>query len=215
MLAGISQWVGATKLGGSNAKKIMMSVAVLGASASIAALGTFASFTSTTSASQNVGAGTVSVALGAPGAGNRIDVTASNIVPGDTMQRAFQLTNDGTVDLASIALTTVATASSLLDTDATNGLQMAIDRCSQAWTETGVSPAFVYTCGGSTSTVLASRAVIGSGLALSNLAATTAGSTDYLRLTLTFPVSADNTLQGLSSTVQFSFVAAQRAATNK
>jgi len=27
--------------------------------------------------------------------------------------------------------------SSLLDTDATNGLQMVIDKCSQAWTESG------------------------------------------------------------------------------
>lgn len=197
-------------------KKILLSAGVLGAAASIAGLGTFATFTSTTSASQTVGSGTVTIALGATGAAtNRLTVAASNIVPGDTMQRGFNLANSGNDDLASITLTTTATTSSALDTDATNGLQMAIDRCSVAWTEAGTTPAFTYTCSGTTSAVLASRAVIGASIALSNLTTTTAGTTDYLRLTLTFPSAAGNTLQTLSSTIQYSFTGTQRTATNK
>lgn len=196
--------------------KILLTVTAMGAAASIAGLGTFATFTSTTSASQTVGSGTVTIALGATGAAtNRLTVAASGIVPGDTMQRGFNLANSGTQDLASITLTTAATTSSTLDTDATNGLQAIIERCSVAWTEAGVSPAFTYTCGGSTSTVLATRAVIGSALALSNLGSTTAGATDYLRLTLSLPSSAGNSLQGLSSTVSYTFTGTQRAATNK
>lgn len=202
-------------LTGPTAKRLILSVAILGASASVAGLGTFATFTSTTSASQSVGSGTVTIALGAVGAANRLTTAASGIVPGDTMQRAFNLANSGSQDLASIVLTTSATTSSTLDTDATSGLQMAIDRCSVAWTEAGVSPAYTYTCSGSTSTVLSSRAVIGSSIALSNLTTTTAGNTDYLRLTLTFPSGAGNSLQGLSSTIQYSFVGTQRASTNK
>ena len=54
----------------------------------------------------------------------------------------------GSTDLSAITLTTGASPSSLLDTDATNGLQIAIDKCSVAWTEAGSSPAFTYTCGG-------------------------------------------------------------------
>jgi spore coat-associated protein N len=196
-------------------KKLVLSIAVIGAAASIAGLGTFATFTSTTSASQSVTSGTVTIALGSTGAStNRLTVNATGIVPGDTMQRSFDLANSGNQNLASVTLTTTATASSLLDTDATNGLQMVIDRCSVAWTESGTSPAFTYTCSGTTSSVLASRAVIGSSIALSNLTTTTAGNTDHLRLTLTFPSAAGNTFQGLSSTIQYSFTGTQRNSTN-
>jgi hypothetical protein len=57
--------------------------------------------------------------------------------------------------------------------------------------------------------------VIGSALALSNLTTTTAGNTDNLLATLTFPSAAGNTFQGLSSTITFSFTGTQRAGTNK
>lgn len=196
-------------------KKLLLSVAVFACAASIAGLGTFASFTSTTSASQTASSGTVVIALGSTGSSaNRLTVNATGIVPGDTMQRSFNLSNTGTQNLASVTLTTSATTSSLLDTDATDGLQMIIERCSVAWVEVGVSPAFTYTCAGTTSTVLSTRAVIGSALALSNLTVTTAGNTDNLRLTLSLPSTAGNTFQGLSSTIQYSFAGTQRAGTN-
>lgn len=199
----------------SRSQKFLLSLAVLGCAASIAGLGTFAAFTSTTSASQSVSSGTVVIALGATGAAtNRLTVNATGIVPGDTMQRSFNLANTGSQNLASVSLTTTATTSSLLDTDATDGLQMLIERCSVAWTESGSSPAFTYTCSGTQSTVLATRAVVGSSLSLSNLSVTTAGNTDYLRLTLSLPGTAGNTFQGLSSTIQYSFTGTQRAGTN-
>jgi spore coat-associated protein N len=197
-------------------RKLLVSLAVISAAASIAGLGTFATFTSSTSASQSVSSGTVTIALGATGAStNRLTVGASNIAPGDTIQRSVDLIDSGSIDLASITLTTNATASSLLDTDATNGLQMVIDRCSNAWTEGGVAPAYTYTCSGATSTVLASRAIVGSNLALSNLSALTNGVTDHLRVTLTFPSAAPNSFQNQSSTIQYTFTGTQRAGTNK
>src|SRR3954447_11956385 len=200
--------------GWSPTRKLLASVAVLGAAASIAGLGTFATFTSSTPASHTVSSGTVTLALGATGASTtRLTVGASAIAPGDTIQRSVDLINSGSLDLASVTLTTNATTSSLLDTDATNGLQMVIDRCSLAWTESG--PPYTYTCSGSTSTVLASRAVIGSTLALSNLASLTAGATDRLRVTLTLPSGAGNTLQNQSSTISYAFTGTQRTATNK
>ncbi|HEY7257459.1 MAG TPA: TasA family protein [Gaiellales bacterium] len=196
-------------------RKLLVSLAIVAAAASIAGLGTFATFTSSTSASQNVSSGTVTIALGAPGPANRLTVGASNIAPGDTIQRSVDLINSGSIDLSGITLTTNATASSLLDTDATNGLQMVIDRCSNAWTEGGVAPAYTYTCSGATSTVLASRAVVGSNLTLSNLSALTNGVTDHLRVTLTFPSAAPNSFQNQSSTIQYTFTGTQRAGTNK
>jgi predicted ribosomally synthesized peptide with SipW-like signal peptide len=199
---------------GSTTKKLVATIAVLGAAASIAGLGTYATFTSTTSQSHSISSGTVTIALGSTGAStNRLNIGASALAPGDTIQRSVDLTNSGTLDLGSVTLATTASPSSLLDTDATNGLQMVIDKCSVAWTESG--PPYTYSCSGTTSSVLASRAVIGSGLSLSNLGSTSAGATDHLRVTLTLPSGAGNTLQNQSSTISYTFSGTQRAATDQ
>jgi spore coat-associated protein N len=190
------------------ARKFLLSLAALGAAASIAGLGTFATFTSSTSTSNTIASGTLS--LTAPF--SRLGTGASPIAPGDTMQRAIDLSYSGTISFGSATLTTSASPSSLLDTDASNGLQIAIDKCSQAWTESG--PPYTYTCGGSTSTVLASRALMGSNIALTNLTLT-AGSTDHLRVTLTFPSGADNSFQNKSSTLSYTFTGSQRAGTDQ
>ena len=190
------------------ARKLLLSIAVLGSAASIAGLGTFATFTSSTSTSHTIASGTLSLTTPV----SRLGTGASPIAAGDTMQRAIDLSYSGTISFGSVTLTTSATSSSLLDTDATNGLQIAIDKCSQAWTESG--PPYTYTCGGSSSSVLASRALIGSAIALSNLTLT-AGSTDHLRVTVNLPSSADNTLQNKSSTIDYTFTGVQRAGTNQ
>jgi len=190
-------------------RKLALSVLVVLLALALVGLGAFASFTSSTSAAQTLSTGTVTIALGATGAQtNRLTVNASGLAPGDSVQRSFDLSNTGSLNLASITLTTAATTSSLLDTDATNGLQIAIDRCSTAWTESGTSPAFSYTCSGSTSTVLSTRAVIGSNIPLAGLGSLTAGNTDHLRSTLTLPATADNTFQNLTSVVQYTFTGA-------
>ena len=173
--------------------KVLASVALLAAAAGVAGLGTFGSFTSTTSASQSVGSGTVTIALGTTAATNRLNVAASGLVPGDTVERAVNLTNSGNQDLSTVTLTTSApTTSSKLDTDATNGLQMIIESCSNAWTEAGTAPAYTYTCSGTTKTVLATRAIVGANQTLSNLQSLGSTKTDFLRVKLTLPAAADN-----------------------
>jgi hypothetical protein len=197
--------------------KVLVSAALLGTAAAAAGLGTFGSFTSATSASASVSSGTVSIALGAANtAANRFNVAASGLVPGDTVQRAVTLTNAaGNQALSSIVLTTTATTTSKLDTDATLGLQLKIDSCSTPWTETGTAPAYVYSCSGTTKSVLASRAVIGSNVALSNLAALAANNVDNLVATISFPATADNTFQNQASVLSFTFTGTQRAATSQ
>jgi predicted ribosomally synthesized peptide with SipW-like signal peptide len=192
----------------SSGRKLLLSIAAIGAAASIAGFGTFATFTSSTSASNTIASGTLS--LTAPF--SRLGTGASPIAAGDTMQRAIDLSYSGSLNFGSATLTTSATSSSGLDTDATNGLQISIDKCSQAWTESG--PPYTYTCGGSITTVLASRTLIGSGIALSNLTLTS-GATDHLRVTVTLPSSATNTLQNQSSTISYTFTGVQRAATDQ
>lgn len=192
--------------------KVFGSVAVLGVAASIAGLGTFASFTSSTSASQSISSGTVGIALGASGPANRLSVAATNLVPGDTVQRAVTLTSTSSDPLGSVTLQTAGSPSNALITDA-NGLTVKVDKCSVAWTESG--PPYTYTCGGTTSSVLATTQA-GNTSSLSNLAALSSGSsTDYLLVTLSLPSAAGNALQGLSTTITYTFNGTQRAATSK
>lgn len=191
-------------------QRVVLAVSSLMLAVGLTGIGVYATFTTTATASHTASSATLTLSLGATGAStNRLTVNASNLVPGDSYYRSFDLINSGTKALSSITLTTTASPSSLLDTDATNGLQMVIQRCSTSWTESGTSPNFTYTCGGSTSTVLASRAIIGSSIALSNLGATAISTTDKLLLTVTFPSAAGNTFQGLSSTISFTFTGNQ------
>ena len=194
---------------GATSNKVIASIALVCAAAAIAGLGTFATFTSSTSTSHTIASGTLSLTSGPT---NRLGTGASTIAAGDSMQRAIDLNYAGSISFGSATLTTSASASSALDTDATDGLLIAIDKCSVAWTESG--PPYTYTCGGSTSTVLASSPVIGSNVALSNLTLT-AGSTDHLRVTVTLPSTAGNTFQNLSSTVGYTFTGVQRAGTSQ
>lgn len=197
-------------------KKVLLSLCALGSAGVIAGMGTFATFTSTTSATHSVTSGTVAIALGASGAANRLSVSATNVVPGDTMQRAVNLISTSSEGMASVALTTTApTTSSLLNTDATNGLQMVIDECSVPWTEAGVTPAFTYTCTGTTNAALTTRAVIQSGVTVAGLSVLTSPGTSYLRLKLTLPVTADNTFKSLTSVIDYSFTGTQRTATDR
>lgn len=192
--------------------KVLATAGLVGAAGAVASLGTFGSFTSTTSASEQVSSGTVSIALGSAGtATNRLTIGASNVVPGDTISRQVQLSNTGNDSLASIALTTTASPSSLLDTDTTNGLQMTVSACSTSWTEAGTSPAYTYTCSGTTTSVLASRPVIGAAINLPGLNSLAVSGLDHLLVTLSFPSSAANTMQNQSSTINFSFLGTQRA----
>ena len=194
--------------------KVFGSIAVLGAAASVAALGTFASFTSSTSASHTISSGSVSIGLGAAGPANRLTVAASGLVPGDTVQRVVDLTSASTDPLGSVSLQTSGAPSNALLTDA-NGLTVKVDKCSVAWTEAGTAPAYTYTCSGTTTSVLAA-APVGNTASLTGLAALSTGtSTDHLLVTLALPTAATNALQGLSTSISYAFTGTQRTATNK
>ena len=195
--------------------RVGLALALLALALLLMSAGAYATFTSDASDSQALTSGTLSLALGAVGAEtNRLTVAASNIAPGATIERTVDLINDGTLPLGAVTLTTSALTSSLLDQDATDGLQMEIAACSVPWTESGVAPAYVYSCSGSTSSVLSSLPIIGSDLSLNNLTPIEPGATVHLLLTLSLPTIASNLLQGLTSTVQYAFTGVQGAASN-
>ncbi len=196
----------------SNVVKLFASVALVGGATGVAGLGTFGALTSTTSASEPVSTGKVVLGL-TQHATQGTTVAATNLVPGDTVQRAVTLTRStDTEAFGSVRLTTTAANANALTSDATNGLQLSIDQCSTGWTKAATTSEL--TCSGTVTNVLAQRAVLGSALDLS--AATTtlngAAAASNLRVSLALPVAADNSFQGLTNTLTFTFDATQRAA---
>lgn len=191
------------------AGKLAGSIGMLTATVGLVARGSAATISSSGTDSQTAASGTISLSMPAAGAGpppaatNRLTINASSLRPGDSVYRAVDLSIGGSVDYKSLSLDTSASPNtSTLVTDATNGLQLKIERCSTTWTESGSNPNFSYTCGGTTSTVLATRAIIGSKLSLSNLALT-AGSTNHLVFTVSLPTAAPNAAQADSETVTY------------
>ncbi|MGO4228882.1 TasA family protein [Arthrobacter sp. YAF34] len=198
----------------STSSKVLASAALLAAAAGVAGMGTYGGFTASTSASTTVDAARV-VLTGADA--GTISVQAAKVIPGDTMERTLNLVNGSTIDLAGIALTTTASSTNLLTSDLSNGLQLQIDTCPVAWTGSGTGP---YTCSAAGTpaqgtAVLAKRAVIGQNMALSGLTSTSVGKTDFLRVKMSLPTTANDDFQGLTNGVSFAFSAVTRGVTNK
>jgi hypothetical protein len=132
------------------------------------------------------------------------EVVAGDVVPGDEIERIVDLKNSSTRSLRGVALTTTASPSSTLDADASDGLQMTIERCSAAWTTLpGAAPS--YLCAGTVSTVAAERPVIVSDLELANLSSLQPGGLDHLLVRLRLPSSAGEDAQNAASMITYTF----------
>jgi spore coat-associated protein N len=192
------------------ARKVVGSLGIIGAAAAVAGMGTFGSFTdSTTPVATTVNSGTVSIDMTQPGFA--IPVSTSNFVPGDSLTRSINLVNDGGSPLGSVGFASTATVPSVLTTDAVNGLQLAVKECSVPWTQGGTTSAATYTCSGTTTTLASGPAV--SSLTLPSAKALAAGGTDYLTVSISLPVTADNTFQGKSATLSLVFTGTQATGT--
>ena len=193
----------------STTKKVVGSLALAGTAAAVAGLGTFGTFTdSTAPLNTTVATGTVDINLAVPSGGVAIPVTTTGFVPGDSLTRAVDLSNNGTSALSGVTLVSSATAGSILTTDTTNGLQLAVKSCSVAWTQGGTASAPTYTCSGTQATLVNSAAVSNS--PLNGLASMNPGGVDHLIFSISLPTSADNTFQGKSASLSLTFTGTQR-----
>jgi len=192
------------------ARKVVGSLAIIGTAAAVAGMGTFGSFTdSTTPVNTTIQSGSLSINVSQTG--YAVPVTTAGFVPGDSITRALTLVNDGSAQLGSIGFTSTATAGSILTTDAVNGLQLSLRSCSVPWTQGGTASAPTYTCGGTAQTLQTGPAVTNIGLV--NPASLNVGGVDHLAFTVSLPTSADNTFQGKSATLSLSFTGVQRTGT--
>lgn len=197
--------------------RTMLAAAVSLAAVNVLGLGAFASWTDSEADQLAVDSGTLGIVLGPDGPTNRLSVSAANIAPGDVIQRAVQLANDGSIDLRSIQLTTSAANGSLLYGGA-DGLELRMQSCDVAWTETvEASGGYSYTCAGQVTDIIGNATTYGalqqSGAELAGMNAVEAGGVDNLVVDLKLPESAGNEYQGLAEVVTFRFDAVQRDGT--
>jgi hypothetical protein len=191
----------------STARKVVGSLGVIGAAAAVAGMGTFGTFTdSSTPVATTIQSGTLNIDVTQQGFA--VPVTTAGFVPGDSLTRAVNLVNSGNVALGSVSLSTTVTTPSVLTTDTTNGLQLAVKSCSVPWTQAGTATAATYTCSG-TERLLGNGPAVGN-IALSSPASLAAGSTDYLTFAVSLPATADNTFQGKSAALSLVFTGSQR-----
>lgn len=147
-------------------------------------------------------------------------MTVSNMAPGDVDNVYVNLTNTGTLSSAAgMTLSDTSSSPSLLTTDASRGLTVTITACPTAWS--------AGSCSGTPTTILTATPVanIGSaGVALANVPALAAngGQLAHLQFSLALPNTTETStngvlplqsIQGLSSTITWTFTEQQRAAT--
>lgn len=172
------------------------------------AAGFFAAYTSQDSATGEVTPGSGVIQIDAAGRA-RIEVPITNMLPGQTEQKAFIVENTASFSWARADLSILPGSASLLTTAPPGlGLELAVYECSQPYSlETTSSPV----CGGIETTVssltlisdFAAQIAAGDGLIGSP------GRDGYYRTVLLLPSSATNALQGLTDTVTFEFVVLQ------
>jgi hypothetical protein len=191
--------------------------------------GVYASLAATATGTSNISSGKLSLTLGTDSPSAGFPQTVSNMAPGDTANVLLKLNNNGSINNSgSLTLGASVAASTLLDSNATKGLQVTMTQCSQPWTGYTAGVQTPPTCGGTATTVLAATplsTLVSGPVGLSNVSGlTTAGSSlDNILFTLTLPNQSEttingvvpaNSIQGLSDTVTWTFAEAQRASTN-
>jgi len=179
-----------------------------------------ASYTAAASAPHVTSTGDVAVTIGASGTSDNRLTIGSTLSPGDSAQRKLALTidTDGSPLGAVVLSTSGSNGPPTFVTDATDGLQLWIARCSSEWTESGSQPDWTYACSGTQHDVLGTSAspvpVLQSNVTLGNLALSD-GATNYLLVRLSFPATAPGSMLDESSDITFSWTGLQRAGTHR
>lgn len=140
------------------------------------------------------------------------ETAIANMAPGDVINRYVTLTNAGTLDAITPTLALAGTGPTLLTSDATKGLQIAVNNCSVAWTNAGV-------CSATTTAVMASTPAATLATAQALTLTNTAGFTSNLKISITLANGTENvlngalptgTIQALSTVLTWTFSQTQR-----
>ena len=210
-----------SKSAGSVALKVTIVVAAALGGAGMVASNVFAALTATATNTSggSITTGTLKLTL-APssvvGITGGFTTAISAMGPGDTFNRYIDLSNSGTLDGATPTLQITSADVSTLTESTTAGLQVTINACTVAWTNTG-------TCSGTPSTVLASTPVktLKTSATSITLPSVLAGATNFLKISTSLPAGSESvvngtlpvaTVQGITASLTWAFVIQQRAA---
>ncbi|HUO47479.1 MAG TPA: hypothetical protein VMU09_01470 [Acidimicrobiales bacterium] len=205
----------------SNGRRLLAALFAL-AVALFTASAVYAGLTAEATGTEQVSSGTLDLTLTNDTNSVGFSDFAGKMAPGDVDNVAVNLNNTGT--LASLAGMTLWVAGSPVNalTDGTaagEGLAVTITQCTVAWSAGG-------TCGGSTTSILAQTMISmmntsGTAVSLSNVPALAAstGQLAHLQVSLTLVgteassngVSPTPTIQGLTTTLTYTFTEQQRA----
>ncbi|MFS4505076.1 peptidase [Clavibacter sp. Sh2141] len=181
-------------------------VAGIAAVLALAGAGTaYAVLTDRATSTLVVRAGAVELDWGGGGA-DQLTVPVAGLRPGEAQVRLVDLANTGTVAASELVVTLGGTPVA----STSDGLQVALDRCSVAWT--GAPGTSV--CSGTVTPVAADRPAVGR-IAVPGSPALAVGGRDHLRLTVRLPTSAPPTAQGVTGSVTLRVDGVQRPGTQR
>jgi hypothetical protein len=201
--------------------RLMLAAAFAAGALGLTGAGVYAGLNATATGTASVTSGTLSLTL-ANGTGSvGFPQTITNMAPGDVVNTYVDLSNGSSLAGSDLTLSVSGTNGNLLTTSAAKGLAVAITQCSVAWTAT------TGACTGGTTTALGSPAsdpvatLTGTPNTLVSGAVATS-SLYHLQVSLTLPNQSETTvngtpptptIQGLSTTLTYTFAENQRAAT--
>ncbi len=140
---------------------------------------------------------------------NTLSTPASNLLPGAVIERGVILSNKGNGSIVAVSLSAAIPNPSPLVTNPSYGLQVRILSCSVPWTWVTNQTSTTYSCSGSelATTYIPVVNVVHTPIPISGLSPILPGSKDELVIELRFPLPAPISLSGLSSTINWSFIA--------
>lgn len=184
--------------------RIALSVAIISAAVSVASMGTFASWTTTTEANSGLmTTGTVDAALNGAAA---FSIDVLNLAPDDSMQRLATFSNSGSLDLTAATLSVNGT----LDfAELAPYLEVDIAACSVPWTPLGSR----FTCGGTqiSSLGLTTLSALNASAATLNGLQLSSGASTPLRFNVRLERGAPRSTQGKSTQITYTVNGATRA----
>lgn len=172
---------------------------------------------------EQVNSGTLLLTLTDSASSAGFSQNITNLAPGDVITRFVQVANTGSLDGTNLSLQLSDQAAvTALTTDATNGLQVNVQSCTVAWAWT---PTGTPSCSGTTGSATGLPAATFKGTAQSMGAGSFVhGTTQYYKVAVSLPSTINETsvngvapvgsIQGLTSSLRWTFSLDQRAATS-
>jgi len=199
--------------------RTVVAIAFAGVAIAATGAGVYAGLNATSTGTAAVASGTLSLTM-ANGTGSQgFPQTVNNMAPGDVINSYVDLTNGASLAGKALTLGVAGTGSTLLTTSTTKGLAVTVTQCSVAWTATTGVCSGTTTVLGTASDPVATLSTTPNTL-ISGAVATSA--IYHLQVSLALPDQNEttvngsvpsNSIQGLSTTLTYTFTESQRTAT--